>query len=133
MKLSTLDHFGPIKKQFHLSPPSVFPLCAEFFTDILKGNVAGTSCLLRILKPSWMEADVSNQGRPFDPCVEENLRSNTEPFLFPATCDPHNGLLCRLHGCFQFDLWALSGDMKCEPLINIMNLGLYLTGFGDDR
>lgn len=51
MKLSTLDHFGPIKKQFHVSQPSVLPLCTEFFTGILKGNLGGTSCLLRILKP----------------------------------------------------------------------------------
>lgn len=65
MKLSTLDHFGPIKKQFHVSQPSAFPLCAELHKGIPKGNPGTSFCLLRILKPKWMKTDVSNKGNPF--------------------------------------------------------------------
>lgn len=65
MKLSPLDHFGPIKEQFHVSQPSAFPLCTEFFQGTPKGNPGTSFCLLQILKPKRTKADVSNKGKPF--------------------------------------------------------------------
>lgn len=65
MELSALDHFGPIKKQFHVSQPSALPCCAEFSKGIPQGNPGPSFCLLRILKPKWTKADVSNKWKPF--------------------------------------------------------------------